>query len=181
MDWRGAWIVSLYKGNGDNCECCNLRGISVSSVVGKLYGRVYKKSQGSNGMCNSGEGCMDQVFDVRQVCERYLSNGKYVFWPFMDLKQAQDKIDRDGMCQVLRVYERKLLKVMQIVYGVYPGGNLYPEWPHRQGGCFACCGCTFQQRIVYVQKNFRGVKIFHLLFGAIHLLEYILLIMEQIA
>ena len=19
----------------------------------------------------------------------------------------------------------------------------YPEWPHRQGGCLACCGCTF--------------------------------------
>ena len=32
----------------------------------------------------------------------------------------------------------------------------------------------------YVYKNFRGVKIFHLLFGAIRLLEYILLIMEQI-
>ena len=31
-----------------------------------------------------------------------------------------------------------------------------------------------------VLKNFRGVKIFHLLFGAIRLLEYILLIMEQI-
>ena len=21
---------------------------------------------------------------------------------------------------------------------------LYPEWPHRQGGCLACCGCTFE-------------------------------------
>ena len=23
---------------------------------------------------------------------------------------------------------------------------LYPELPHRQGGCFACCGCTFDSR-----------------------------------
>ena len=23
---------------------------------------------------------------------------------------------------------------------------LYPEWPHRQGGCLACCGCTFDSR-----------------------------------
>ena len=23
---------------------------------------------------------------------------------------------------------------------------LYPEWPHRQGGCLACCGCTFGSR-----------------------------------
>ena len=29
MDWRGACIVPLYKGNGDKCECSNLRGISL--------------------------------------------------------------------------------------------------------------------------------------------------------
>ena len=21
---------------------------------------------------------------------------------------------------------------------------LFPEWPHRQGGCLTCCGCTFE-------------------------------------
>ena len=26
-DWRGAWIVPLYKGKGDKCECSNSRGI----------------------------------------------------------------------------------------------------------------------------------------------------------
>ena len=30
-------------------------------------------------------GCMDQVCSVRQVCEKYLANGKVVFWAFMDL------------------------------------------------------------------------------------------------
>ena len=34
------YIVSLYKGKVDKYECCNLRGISLFSVVGKLYGRV---------------------------------------------------------------------------------------------------------------------------------------------
>ena len=43
MDWRGACIVPLYKGKGDKCECSNSRGISLSSVVGKLYGRVLIK------------------------------------------------------------------------------------------------------------------------------------------
>ena len=28
---------------------------------------------------------MDQVFAVRQMCEKYLANGKDVFWAFMDL------------------------------------------------------------------------------------------------
>ena len=30
-----------------------------------------------------GRGCMDQVFAVRQVCEKYLANGKDVFWAFI--------------------------------------------------------------------------------------------------
>ena len=24
-----------------------------------------------------------------------------------------------------------------------------PEWPHRQGGCLACCGCTFDSAEVH--------------------------------
>ena len=44
------------------------------------------------------------VFAVRQVCEKYLSNGKEVFWAFMDLEKAYDKIDRHGMWEMLRVY-----------------------------------------------------------------------------
>ena len=40
MDWSGSCIVPLYKGEGDKCECSNSRGISLLSVVGKLYGRA---------------------------------------------------------------------------------------------------------------------------------------------
>ena len=43
MDWRGACIVPLYKGKGDKCECNNSSGISLLSVVGKLFGRVLIK------------------------------------------------------------------------------------------------------------------------------------------
>ena len=32
----GACIVPLYQGKGDKCECSNLRGISLLSVVGTL-------------------------------------------------------------------------------------------------------------------------------------------------
>ena len=40
---------------------------------------------------------MDQVFAVRQVCEKYLANGKDVFWGFMDFETAYDTIDWHGM------------------------------------------------------------------------------------
>ena len=95
MDWRGACIVLLYKEKGNKCECRNSRGISLLSVVGKLHGRVLIKSVRAGTECaiweeqcgfRQGRGCMDQVFAVRQVCEKYLENGKDVFCAFMDLE-----------------------------------------------------------------------------------------------
>ena len=61
---------------------------------------------------------MDQVFAVRQVCEKYLANGKDVFWWFTDLEKAYDTIDRHGMWQMLRVYGvgGKLLIAVQSFY-----------------------------------------------------------------
>ena len=74
-------------------------------------------------MCNmeeqcgfrQGRGCVEQVLVVRQVCEKYLANGKKVFWALMDLEKAHDTIDRHGMWQMLKVngVGGKLLKAVQ--------------------------------------------------------------------
>ena len=55
------------------------------------------------------------MFDVRQVCEKYLANGKNVFSAFMDLKKAYDTIYRHGMWQMVLVYGvgGKLLTAVQ--------------------------------------------------------------------
>ena len=60
---------------------------------------------------------MDQVFAVRQVCEKYLANGKDVFWTFTDFEKANDTINRLGMWQMLRVYGvgGKLLKAAEFL------------------------------------------------------------------
>ena len=58
---------------------------SLLSVVGKLFGRVLIKRVRAGTECATGEkqcgfrqgrGCIDQVFAIRQVCEKYLANGK---------------------------------------------------------------------------------------------------------
>ena len=57
------------------------------SVVGKLYGRVLIERVRAGTECAIGEEqcgfwqgreCTDQVFAIRQVCEKYLANGKGV-------------------------------------------------------------------------------------------------------
>ena len=39
-DWRSAVIVPLYKVKGERTECSNYRGISLLSVVGKIYAEI---------------------------------------------------------------------------------------------------------------------------------------------
>ena len=55
MGCLGACIVPQYKGKGDKCECSNSRGISLLSVVGKLYGRVLIKRGRSGTECAIGK------------------------------------------------------------------------------------------------------------------------------
>ena len=74
------------------------------------------------------------MFAVRLVCEKYLANGKDVFWAFMDLEKAYDTIDRPGMWQMLGVYGvgGKLLKAVQSFYvdsrACVRVGNDASEW-----------------------------------------------------
>ena len=58
---------ALYKGKGDKCECSNSRGISLLSVVGKLYGRVLIKRVRAGTECvimrsNVGSGRVDDAW-----------------------------------------------------------------------------------------------------------------------
>lgn len=113
LDWCSACVVPLYKGKGDRFECGNSRGISLLSVVGKVYGRIVIKRvrMGTDiaigdEQCGfrQGRGCVDQVFAVKQICEKYLEKGKDVFFAFMDLEKAYDRIDRAALWEVLGLY-----------------------------------------------------------------------------
>ena len=94
VDWVIACMVSLYKGKRDMYECSNFRGISLFSVVGKVYGRVLinrirDKTENVivevQGGFRRGRGCTDQIFTVRQICEKYLGKVKDVYFAFLDL------------------------------------------------------------------------------------------------
>ncbi len=71
------------------------------SVVGKVYGTVLimRVREGTEGMIcaeqggfRKGRGRVDQIFAVRQVCEKYLAKGKDVFWAFMDLEKHMTEL-----------------------------------------------------------------------------------------
>ena len=126
-EWKSACIVPLYKGKGDRFECANYRGISLLSVVGKVYGgilieRIRVSSDRAIGeeQCGfrEGRGCVDQIFTVRQICEKYMGVNREVYMAFMDLEKAYDRVDRSALWQVLRIYGvgGNLLKAVQSFY-----------------------------------------------------------------
>ena len=87
VDWVIACMVPLYKDKGDVHECSNFSGISLLSVVGKVYGRILInriKDKTENVIVEvqsgfrRGRRCTDQIFIVRQICEKYLEKGKDV-------------------------------------------------------------------------------------------------------
>ena len=39
-DWRFSVIIPMYKGKGERSECKNYKGISLLSVVGKIYAGI---------------------------------------------------------------------------------------------------------------------------------------------
>ena len=77
--WTSAVIVPLYKGKGERTECNNYRGISMLSVVGKIYtqilvDRIRRLTEGliddEQGGFRARSRCEDQIFTLKQVGQK---------------------------------------------------------------------------------------------------------------
>ena len=110
QDMRDANIVTLYKNKGDRSDCNSYRGISLLSVVGKLFARVtlkrlqilaervYPESQ-----CGfrANRSTTDMVFSLRQLQEKCREQRQPLFIAFIDLTKAFDLVSREGLFKIL--------------------------------------------------------------------------------
>lgn len=110
QDMRDASIVTLYKNKGDRSDCNNYRGISLLSIVGKVFARilltrlqtlaarVYPESQ-----CGfrAGRSTTDMIFSVRQLQEKCREQGQPLYLAFIDLTKAFDLVSRKGLFRLL--------------------------------------------------------------------------------
>ena len=109
-DMRDAKIVTLYKNKGDRSDCNSYRGISLLSIVGKVFARVilarlqvlaarvYPESQ-----CGfrAGRSTIDMVFSVRQLQEKCHEQNQPLYLAFIDLTKAFDLVSRSGLFSIL--------------------------------------------------------------------------------
>ncbi|XP_047993557.1 uncharacterized protein LOC125231993 [Leguminivora glycinivorella] len=107
---RDANIVTLYKGKGDRGDCNCYRGISLLSIVGKLFARVvltklqklaervYPEAQ-----CGfrSQRSTTDMIFTLRQLQEKCREQNTPLMIAFVDLNKAFDTVSREGLYMAL--------------------------------------------------------------------------------
>ena len=111
QDMRDANIVTLYKNKGDLSDCNNYHGISLLSIVGKVFPRVtltrlqslasqvYPESQ-----CGfrAGRSTVDMIFSLCQLQEKCREQQQPFFLPFMDLTKAFDLVSKSGLINILQ-------------------------------------------------------------------------------
>ena len=108
-DWEESIILNLYKGKGDALERGNYRGLKLTDQVMKLCEGVLEKS--IRGMVNinemqfgfvPGKGTTDAIFIARQMQEKYRAAKKPLYFAFVDLEKAFDRVPREVLWWALR-------------------------------------------------------------------------------
>ena len=110
QDMRDANIVTLYKNKGDRGDCNNYRGISLLSVVGKVFARVVLKRlqvlaeqvyhESQRGF-RANRSITDMVFSLKQLQEKCRKQRQPLFVAFIDLTKAFDLVSMDGLFKIL--------------------------------------------------------------------------------
>ena len=110
QDMKDANIVTLFKNKGDRHDCNNYRGISLLSIVDKLFARIvlhrletlaeriYPESQ--CGFCSK-RSTVDMIFSVRQLQEKCREQNQPLHLAFIDLTKASDLVSRAGPFSML--------------------------------------------------------------------------------
>jgi len=128
IDWQIGVIVPIFK-KGNALDTNNWRGITLLSVVGKLFARILERrirtsagnyiGEQQGGFC-PGRSVVDQLFTLHRVIEEQQLRNEPVFAAFIDLEKAYDRVSRSRLFECLTEYgvQGKLLKAVQALYNV---------------------------------------------------------------
>ncbi len=109
QDWNESFVVNCYKGKGDALDRGNYRGLKLLDQVMKVLERVVEKlirdmvdiDEMQFGFV-PGRGTTDAIFILRQLQEKYLAKKKNLYFAFVDLEKAFDRVPRDVLWWSMR-------------------------------------------------------------------------------
>lgn len=124
-DWELSTLVPIYKGKGDPLECGSYRAIKLlehgMKVLERVLERRLREKVSINGMqfgFMPGKGTTDAIFVVRQLQEKFLVKKRALFYAFVDLEKAFDRVPREVVRWALRKLglEEWLVKAVMTMY-----------------------------------------------------------------
>ena len=62
-------------------------------------------TEDEQGGFRTGRGCIDQIFTLKQICEKVREKQRRVYVGFIDLEKSYNRINREALWQVLRMYD----------------------------------------------------------------------------
>ena len=111
-DWQSGVLIPVHK-KGDRRDCNNYRGISLLSLLGKVYAKCLERrsreiveEQLKDSQCGfrPRRSTTDQLFTLKQVFEKSLEYAKDVYACSVNLEKAYDRVPRDKLWKVLQEY-----------------------------------------------------------------------------
>ena len=108
-DWEDSFIINIYKGKGDALERGNYRGLKLLDHVMKGMERVIEKIIRERISIDDmqfgfmpGRGTTDAIFILRQLQEKHLAKNKKLYFAFVDLEKAFDRVPRKVIWWAMR-------------------------------------------------------------------------------
>ena len=120
------WCLAIKEKEISSYECHSDWGIRLMNIVRKICGRVLinRLRKGTEAVIGEehcgfrkGRGCINQIFAVRQLWEKFLAKGWEVYFACMVLEKAYDGVDKRALWQMVSIYGvglgEKLLRALQ--------------------------------------------------------------------
>ena len=110
--WKSGIIVKIPK-KGDLSECGNWRGITLSPIVFKIFGKVLLNRlepvvehilRDEQAGFRKGRGCNDQIFIIRHLMQQGNEMKVPLSLCFVDFEKAFDSVSRRTMGKIMRHY-----------------------------------------------------------------------------
>ena len=126
-DWEDSFIINIYKGKGDALGRGNYRGLKLLDHVMKGIERVIEKIIRERISIDDmqfgfmpGRGTTDAIFILRQLQEKHLAKNKKLYFAFVDLEKAFDRVPRKVIWWAMRKLgiEEWIVRFVQAMYNI---------------------------------------------------------------
>ena len=171
-EWKVAYISSIHK-KGNKLDCSNYRGISVTSTLSRLYGRILRdlleqeyqeQEEEEQSGFRAGRSCNDNIFCLKQLIEKKNGTNQETHLMFIDLHKAYDTVPVNRLFKVLQEtnINHTLIRALKNLYEesssqVKIGNRLSEKFFTNKGLRQGCCVSPTLFKI-YVAKALRQWK-----------------------